>query len=130
MCAAIFMAFSLDGPANRKANWGDSRELNRLNKKNYFHNVRAIRANRLKSAIRNFLVPRSANRARKGVQFGNPDAVRVNRANLRIDCRLLFGSDERTMVLWGGAPRGSPRGCREISDRYQISIPRRPLAGP
>ena len=64
------------------------------NKHPYFHNVRAIRANRGKPAIHNFLAPpppRSAIR-KKGVQFGNPQAetIRENqaiRANLRIDSR-------------------------------------------
>ena len=43
--------------------------------------------NRLKPAIRNVLAPRSAVR-KKGVQFGNPGAIRENQAirvNLRID---------------------------------------------
>ena len=49
---------NLDGPAIRDANRTDSREPNRANrsaeKKNYFHNVRAIRANRIRPVIRNF----------------------------------------------------------------------------
>ena len=55
----------------------------------YFHNVRAIRANRLKPAIRNFWPSRSAIR-KKGVRFGDPETIRENqaiRANLRIDSR-------------------------------------------
>ena len=39
-----------------------------LQKNSYFHNVRAIRTNRLKRAIRNGLAARSAIR-REGVQF-------------------------------------------------------------
>ena len=48
---------SLDGPVIRNANRGDLREsmrTNRFAEKPYFHDVRAIRANRLKPAIRNF----------------------------------------------------------------------------
>ena len=49
----------LDGPAIRNANRGDSRESIRrktIRRKtlSYFHNVRAIRANRLKPEIRTF----------------------------------------------------------------------------
>ena len=49
--------------------------------------MRAIRANHLKPAIRNFQPP-EARFAKKGAQFGNPEAIRENqaiRANLRID---------------------------------------------
>ena len=63
----------------------DSRES--IRRKTYFHNVQAIRANRLKPAIRNVLVPRNAVRE-KGFQFGSPQALRENQAilaNLRID---------------------------------------------
>ena len=82
----------LDGMAIRNASRGDSREFIRANrfadkKKPYLHNVRAIRANRLKPALRCCLVPRSAIR-KKGVHFGNPETIRENqmiRANLRID---------------------------------------------
>ena len=41
----------LDGPATRNANQGN------LQKKRYFHNVRANRANHLKPGIRNFMCP-------------------------------------------------------------------------
>ena len=54
------------------------------------NNVRAIRTNRLKPAIRKFLALRSAIRKNKRVQFGNPETIRENqviRANLRIDSR-------------------------------------------
>ena len=64
----------------------DSRKTKK--QKNYFHNVRAIRANRLKPVIRNFLAARSAIRKKKGAQFGNAETRRENqamRANLRID---------------------------------------------
>ena len=80
----------LDGAAIRNANRGDSREsirTNRFAEQLLFRNVRAIRANRLKPAIRKFLVPRNAIR-KKGVQFGNPETIRENqaiRANLQID---------------------------------------------
>ena len=52
-----FQGRDLDGPAIRNANRGDSREsicANRFAENLYFHNVPAIRANRLKTAIRNF----------------------------------------------------------------------------
>ena len=55
----------------------------------YFHNVRAVRANGIKPAIRKFWPP-EARFAQKGVLFGNPDTIRKNqaiRANLRIDSR-------------------------------------------
>ena len=42
----------IDGPAIRNANRGDSRES--IRRKPHFHHVPAIRANRLKTAIRNF----------------------------------------------------------------------------
>ena len=52
------MRQNLDDPAIRNANQGDSRESIRTNrfaeKPPHFHDVRAIRANRLKPAIRNF----------------------------------------------------------------------------
>ena len=51
------LPFTLDGPAIRNANRGDSRELirtNRFAEKNYFHNVRAICSNRLKTAMHKF----------------------------------------------------------------------------
>ena len=54
----------------------------------HFHNVRAIRANRLKPAICNSWC--SATRKLKVVQFGNPALIRANqevRANLQIDTR-------------------------------------------
>ena len=63
-------------------------------KRPYSHDVRAIRANRLKPAIRNVYPQRSAIR-RKRVQFGNTETIR---ANLRIDLR---GS--------GHLSRGNPR---------------------
>ena len=71
----------------RNANRDDLRESMRANRfaENYFHNVRAIRANRLKPAIRNFLAPRSVIR-KKGVQFGNPETIRENQA-IRADSR-------------------------------------------
>ena len=50
---------------------------------------RAIRANRLKSAICNFSPPKRDSQ-REGVQFGNPHTIRKNRAiraNLRIHSR-------------------------------------------
>ena len=71
---------------------GDSQResIRRKNKKKtYFHKVRAIRANRLKSAIRKIFVPRNVTR-KKGVHFGNPQTIRANqpiRENLRIDSR-------------------------------------------
>ena len=48
--------------------------------KPYFHNVRAIRANRLKPAIRNFVAPQSSI-PKKGFQFGNHETIRENQAN-------------------------------------------------
>ena len=67
---------SLDGPAIRTANRGHSRESIRTNrfaeKKNYFHNVPAIRANRLKTAIRN-LSPPKRDSQKKGVQYLWPE---------------------------------------------------------
>ena len=51
--------------------------------------MQAIRANRLKPAIRNVLAPRSAIRKER-VHFGNPETIRENQAirtNLRIDSR-------------------------------------------
>ena len=51
--------------------------------------MRAIRANRLKPAIRRFWPP-EARSAKTGVQFGNAKTIRENqaiRANLRIDSR-------------------------------------------
>ena len=59
----------LDGLAIRNANRGDSSEsirANRFAEKTNFHNVRAIRTNRLKPAIRNFLAPQSAIRKKRG----------------------------------------------------------------
>ena len=53
----------------------------------YFHRMPAIRANRLKPAIRK---PPEEQFAKKRVQFGNPETIRENqvmRANLRIDLR-------------------------------------------
>ena len=90
------LMFFLAGLAIRNANRRDPRELFRgfaridSQKNIYFHNVRAIRANRLKPAIRNFKPPQSAIRKKKGVQFGRPETIRENqaiRANLRIDSR-------------------------------------------
>ena len=83
---------SIDRPAIRKANRGDSRELIRANrfaeknKKNYFHNVRAIR---LKPAIRIFCPPKRQTQ-KKEVQLTSATLkmTRENqaiRANLRID---------------------------------------------
>ena len=97
--ACFKKALDLDSPAINNANRGDSRELiggNRFAGINsqenpYFRNVRAIRANRLKPAIRKFLVPETRF-AKKGVQLGNPKAIRANQAihaNLRIDSREL-----------------------------------------
>ena len=52
----------IDGPAIRNANRGDSRKSIRANrlaeKKPYFPSMRAISANRLKPAIRNFSPPK------------------------------------------------------------------------
>ena len=45
----------------------------------YFHDVRAIRSNRLKPAIRNFLAPRTTIR-KKRVRFGNPETICANQA--------------------------------------------------
>ena len=76
------MAFCLDGPASRNANPF-------AEKKTIFHNVRAIRANRLKPAIRN-LSPAKRDSQKKGVQCGNPEMIRENQkicANLRVDSR-------------------------------------------
>ena len=72
---------NLDGLAIRNANRGDSHEsirANRFAEKPYYHDVRAIRASRLKPAIRNFK-PRSVIR-KKGVQFGNSETIRKNQA--------------------------------------------------
>ena len=58
-------------------------------KKPYVHNVQAIRANRLKTAIRNFR-RRETRCAKKAVQFGNPEMIRAKQAfcaNLQIDSR-------------------------------------------
>ena len=74
---------NLDGPVIRNANRGDSRELirqNRFAERPYFHNFRAIRANRLKPAIRNFLGSETRFTEKKGVEFGNPEMIRANRA--------------------------------------------------
>ena len=76
---------SLDGLAIRNANRGDSRESIRR-KKNIFHNMRAIRTNRLKPAIRKFSAPRNAIR-KIWVQFGKPETIRENQA-IRI-CKLI-----------------------------------------
>ena len=79
-------------PAIRNANRPDSCEFIRANRfagKPNFHTVWAIRANRLKPAIRNFFSPRTAIRKR-AVQFGDPETIRKNqpiRANLPIDAR-------------------------------------------
>ena len=53
--------FTLDGPAIRNANRGDSRA-----EKKSFHNLRAIRVNRLKPAIRNFWPPEARFAKKKG----------------------------------------------------------------
>ena len=58
----IWGAQHLDGPAIRSANRGDS------HKSANFHSVGVIRANRLKSAIRNFRVSQSAIRKRSSVR--------------------------------------------------------------
>ena len=65
--------WALDGQAIRNANRGDSRESIRRKTPIFIH-LRAIRANCLKPAIRNF-GPRIAIR-REGVQSGNPETIR------------------------------------------------------
>ena len=62
--------------AQRFATWIAATRANRFaridsEENPYFHNVRPVRANRLKPAIRNFEPPRSAIRT-KGVQIANP----------------------------------------------------------
>ena len=66
---------SLDGPAIRNANWGDSHEsirTNRFAEKSYFHSVRAIRANRLKPSSHFLAPPGRDSQKKKGVQFREP----------------------------------------------------------
>ena len=56
----------------------------------YFHNVRAIRANRLKPAISSSWPPKRD--SQEQVQLGNPETIREKRAiraNLRIDSRKM-----------------------------------------
>ena len=65
-----------DGLAIRNANRGDSRDLIRANRyadKPYFHNVRAIRANRLKPAIRNFSPPEERGSQNTVVETESPE---------------------------------------------------------
>ena len=84
----------LDGPAIRNANRGDSHELNRnanqFAENKYFHDVRAIPCESPHTCdSQGFSAPRRESQ-KKGVQFGNPQAIcenRLIRANLRIDSR-------------------------------------------
>ena len=78
----------------------------------YFHNVRAIRRNRLKPADSQCFSPLKRD-SQKGVQFGNPETIRENqtiRANLRIDSResghlsLQVYQRERIHLLFGNFP--------------------------
>ena len=59
MFCCVFDLFYLRWP-------GDSQQRIDSQKNTYFHNVRAIRANRLEPAIRNFQPPRSAIRKKRG----------------------------------------------------------------
>ena len=61
---------SLDGPGIRNANRPGSRKS--IRRRNLVSYVRAIRANRLKPAMRNYCVPRNAVR-KEGILFGNPE---------------------------------------------------------
>ena len=122
----------LDGLAIRNANRGDSSESIRTiefrRKKTIFIiNVRASRANRPKPANRNLFVAWDAIR-KKGVQFGNPETIRVNpaiRANLRIDSRescnlstkMCFSKFASLGLCWGSV------GLRTLLPTY----PTRPL---
>ena len=102
------------------ANRADSHETIRANriaeKKPISHNVRAVRANRLKPSIRNLLVHGNAIR-NKVVQLWNFEMICANRAiraNLRIDSResghlsfgiflyvyVLFFALEECSLLW------------------------------
>ena len=74
---------NLDGPAIRNANRSDSREsirVNRFTGKPYVHNVRAIRANRLKPTICKFLRPETRF-AKKGFSSGLESADSRESAN-------------------------------------------------
>ena len=67
----------------RNANRGDSQLFMRIDS---HHNVRAVRASRIKPAICSFWCPEKRF-VKKGVRFGNPDMIRTNQAirtNLRI----------------------------------------------
>ena len=78
--SAINALAILDGPANRSANWGSWRESMRSNRFAWIdsqknpdcHNTRAIRANRLKIAIRSSQRPETWF-ATKKVEFENPE---------------------------------------------------------
>ena len=68
---------SIDGLAIRNANRGNSRESNRTNrfaKKPLFSSQRAIRANRLKTAIRNFSPPKCDSQKRGSVREPRDDS--------------------------------------------------------
>ena len=112
---------ALDGLAIRNANRGDSRESIRdsresIRRKTYFHNVRAIRAIRLKPAIRYFFsLPKRD--SQKRVQFGDPETIRENqviRANLRIDSResghLSCNTGKGSEMWLGRAAKSKHRG--------------------
>ena len=81
--------------------------------KPYFHNVRAIRANRLKPAISNSYPPPppkrdSEKKGNRAIQFGNPETIRENhaiRANLRIASR------ESGHLSWRTVSRKMKQNC-------------------
>ena len=86
----------LVGPAIRQRESGRFARID-SQKKPYFHNVRVIRANRLKPAIRNFQPPRSAIR-KKGVQFGNPE-IRKILVSVKFVSAIL-GPEMAAPILW------------------------------
>ena len=73
---------------------------NRFAEKTLFHKMRAIRANRLKPAIRNFLPSRSAIRKKRGVQF-----ARIRRFSVT----FLAGHGEICPPAHMGDPHGDPQ---------------------
>ena len=82
----VVVVSDLDGPVICNANRGDLRESIRA-KNPHFHNVRAIRVSCLKPCDSQVLVPPPRASKKKGVQFENPEAIRENQVNLRIDSR-------------------------------------------
>ena len=104
---------NLDGPPIRNANRGDSRELIRAtrfaDKKPYFHNVWGDSRESPQTCDSHLFSPPKRDSQKRGVQFGNPETIRKNRAiraNLRIDSRESGHLSPETLFgpSWGFWP--------------------------